>query len=93
MNLGQELTNELIKDKLNDGNGGQAWIFCELFKRLDKVVLEVADLKKALEPILEERAAKKAITGWFGSIKANISAAVIFVLLITDLILRCIEYL
>jgi len=87
-NLGQELTNELIKDKLSDGNGGQAWIFCELFKRLDMVVKTCGELEEKLQPILDERASKKAVIGWFGNIKANISAGVIFALLLYDVIIR-----
>jgi hypothetical protein len=88
VNLGQELTNELIKDKLKDGNGGQAWIFCELFKRLDKVVKKVTGIENSLKPILDERASKKAVVGWFGDIKANITATIIFGLLLYDVIIR-----
>ena len=87
-NLGQELTNELIKDKLSDGNGGQAWIFCELFKRLDMVVKTCGELEDKLQPILDERASKKAVVGWFGDIKANITATIIFGLLLYDVIIR-----
>ncbi|MCK5849065.1 MAG: hypothetical protein KAH01_07725 [Caldisericia bacterium] len=86
--LGQEITNDLIKQKLSDGNGGTAWVFAELFKRIGVCSQKVDDLEKLLQPILKERSNRRAVVGWFGNAKANISAFVIFIFLIADLVVR-----
>ena len=53
------ITQDIVKEKLNDGNGGNAFLFWQLFERLDHITEELETVKEGIRSEIED--IKKAI--------------------------------
>jgi hypothetical protein len=85
-----KMTYDMIKEKMNDGNGGNAFIFYQLFNGIQNLEKEFKTLRELLEPLCEEREKKEHTKGFFNTVRTNVSAWVAFAMLIlnTFLIIR-----
>jgi len=47
------ITQDIVKEKLNDGNGGNAFLFWQLFERLDHIANELESVRDNLRCEIE----------------------------------------
>lgn len=48
------ITQDIVKEKLNDGNGGNAFLFWQLFERLDHIAKELETVRDNLKCEIED---------------------------------------
>jgi hypothetical protein len=48
------ITQDIVKERLNDGNGGDAFLFWQLFERLDHIAKEVETVRDNLRCEIED---------------------------------------
>ncbi len=48
------ITQDIVKEKLNDGNGGNAFLFWQLFERLDHIAKELETVRDNVKCEIEE---------------------------------------
>jgi hypothetical protein len=89
----RRLTEEIVKRKINDGNGGNGYLFWQLFIRLDDLKfdqekyqkefdIKIESLKKIICPIHEENVNRKNVNASVKKIRISFSSWITFIILV-----------